>query len=128
MRGIHSNDLGVWSGLHILVKAITNHRANLENMLQALWCGSIVCTTKFDIDLECEVVAILVASAIQLASSNNLSDHSFFDISPLLDGSTELSRLRDDDQYKADGRSCWFRATIFFPGLVLLVQVRIQNP
>ena len=91
MRGIHSNDLGIWSGLYIPVKAITNHRANLENTLQALWCGSIVRTTKFDIDFECEIVAILVSSAIQLASSNNLCDHSIFDISPLLYGSTKLS-------------------------------------
>lgn len=60
-------------------------------MLQALWCGSTVRTTKFDIDLESEIVAILVLSAMQLACPNNLRNHPLFDISPLLNGGTKLS-------------------------------------
>lgn len=66
--------------------------------------GSIICTTEFDIDLERKVVAILVARAMQLACSNNLRNDSILDISPLLDGSTKLFRLRNDNQYIADGR------------------------
>ena len=71
-------------------KAITNHCAEFENTLQALWCGSTVCTTEFDIDLECKVVAILVSRAMQLACSNDLRNHPLFDISPLLNGGTKL--------------------------------------
>ena len=123
MRSIHPDDLGVWSDMWVLAKAITDHRAKFENMLQALWCGSNVCTAKFDIDFECKVVAILVAGPMQLACSNDLRNHPLLDISPLLDGNTKISRLGNDNQYKADSRSLRFTVRVHLPGPVLSVQV-----
>jgi hypothetical protein len=54
---------------------------------------------------------------MQLACSNNLGHNTLLDVSPSLDGSTKLSRLRNDDQYEADS---W--------GLGLTVRIRLPGP
>jgi hypothetical protein len=91
VRGVNPNDLGITqSGLDVSARAITYHRTKFENMFQAFRYGSVVCTTKFDVDLEGEIVAVLVASTMELACSNDLCDNSVLDISPLLDGNTKV--------------------------------------
>jgi len=123
VRSIYPNNLGIWLDVWVPAKAITDHRAKFENMLQGLGCGSNVRTTKLDIDFECKIIAILVASPMQLACSNDLRNYPLFDISPLLDGSTELSRLRNDNQHEADSWGPRFTVRVHLPGPVLPKQV-----